>query len=58
MKRDPKPNRTIQDQIDQYTADCHTCDRWQLISWCVLIILLAWLNLAIAGAIIDYLIWR
>ena len=53
-----RPNRTIQEQIDEYTNDCYRLDQWQLIGWCVLIVLLAWLNLAIAGAIIDYLIWR
>ena len=53
-----RPNRTLREQVDEYHADCYRLDQWQLIGWCVLIVLLAWLNLAIAGAIIDYLIWR
>ena len=51
-------NLTVQEYVDQYFQGCHRADQWQLIGWCVLIVLLAWLNLAIAGAIIDYLIWR
>ena len=51
-----RPNRTIQEQIDEYTNDLYRLDQWQLIGWIVLIVLLIGLNFAIIGAILEYII--
>ena len=49
-------NLTVQEYVDQYFQGCHRADQWQLISWIILIVLLIGLNLAIIGAILEYII--
>ena len=51
-----RKNLTVQEYVDQYLQDCHSCDKWQLIGWIVLIICLIAGNFALVGAIIEYVI--
>lgn len=55
MKRDPKPNRTLQEAIDQKFHAKHDEDRMALLLWIVLCLVLLVLNGAILEALAPLL---